>query len=434
MRFRWVLLTCFGPVIGLWSTSCAEDESKGFPRVPEVRTDAFCDTQNQAAPTVIHATAPVGAGKFHLGRPVDKDFQFFPGPEGRSVFVYDEPAPNTDEINPAFDPAIDPCKTGVKGVFCSTVNSLGHRTVAFEDSRSLSANLGVRFLFFSAGGGISTSNERRYATYEAYQLSHCLEVDDTAQVRQPPKEASYYIKRICFGRMYSTVLSGASSTFNAGVRAGFLFFSGSVETFSRTNNLEVTTRGIGLEPITGEAIFARTEEELRAHYRQAGEPSPIYIDYQALPDTCAPAAQLIEWKAPFNVIVELKQLRVHRYGRNPWFLKARAKLNGDTELFLANPNLMTGHTVGEGCESGPPDSRGDSNFCRYNLGWSTRIQPVAGDVVTFGVDGNAGQDRIPYNEFKIEVGATNENQCGTIGSSDGHVSYFLDYCVTFQAS
>ena len=418
---------------GVIASLSACDEQGGYPR-DAAKTAALCETQAQSTPIVIEANAPMGAGRHHLGRPVDANFQTFSGPAGRSLFVYDEAAPEEGGSTIA-----DPCTTNVPGVFCSPVNSMEHRTFAFQDSRSFSANVsGFRIGPVGVSGGVSTGSEQRYAAYQALQLTHCLEVDDTAALREPPKEAAYYVKKICFGRSYNTVLSGSSSSFNAGVKASFLFASGSVDAFAASNNLEVTTTARGLEPITDQAIFAGTEEEIRQNYRQAGEPTAIVVEYQSIPDTCVPTAQLIEWKEPFNVLVELKELRVHRYGERNWFLKSRIKKNGDTELFLSDPNVTLGQRVDDDCESSPtPDSSGDDDFCRYTLGWSTKVQPVAGDILTVGVSGTAQNggdiDSILYDEFRIEIGQTNENQCGTIGKSDGNTSYFLDWCIGFRA-
>ena len=376
----------------------------------------------------------MGLGRQHLGRPVDKNFQFFTGPAARSLFVYDEGDPA--DPNAA---AADPCAGSVQGVFCTAVNSMEHRTVAFEDSRSFAANIsGLQIGPVGVGGGIGIGSERRYATYQAFQLLHCLEVDDAATLRAPPKEATYYVKRICYGRMYNVVLEGSSSNFNAGVKASYMTIQGSIDVFARSNNLQVTTQAKGLEPVTNEAIFARTSEEIQQHYKQSGTPAAIFVEYQAIPDTCVPTAQLIDWQQPVNMLVELKSLRVYKKGRDRWTLDAKARKNGE-DLWLDNRNILNALEVDDDCTSDDrngPD--GDRTFCEYSPGWSARLQPIAGDKVYIDVEGTAigGSTSRPVlkDGFELEIGATNENKCGTIGKSDGTTSYLLDWCVSFPAN
>ena len=174
------------------------------------------------------ATAPVGLGPQHLGRPLGAKFEAISGPDGATLFPKGE-------------------------VHKTTLNVMEHKFTSVDDSRGFDASVsgwGV----VSVSAGLKTSH--RYASYRASQLQEAHEVDDTTEMRKAPAGAVYYISRIIYGHSFEMVFSGDSRKFNAGVKAGFFGIGGSMSAFAASNSLTATAVGRGLEPVDGNAIFA----------------------------------------------------------------------------------------------------------------------------------------------------------------------------------
>ena len=148
-----------------------------------------------------------------------------------------------------------------------------------------------------AAAGSATSD--RYVTYRALQLSYVLEQDERQPMRCPPPNAAYFAWRIFYGHSFEAVISGGSSEFDIGVRASLLDgkFGMGIQEVATDLNLTAEFHGRGLRPASGQAIFARTLDEVGRRYSNYGDAVPILIEYRLIPGR-RPLEGNISWATP----------------------------------------------------------------------------------------------------------------------------------------
>lgn len=213
------------------------------------------------------AAAPPGMSVMDLGRPYNARFKPLRSGQGKSLF------PEAGE----------PRKT--------RQHSASHELVFARSRETLNANASVWF----AGASTGYSRSNRYASYRAQQVTAVFQIDDTTPMREPSEEAVYYPWRIFKGRSYESVLSGNASDFHTGVTADLKVFSGSFEAFAEEHNLEWSAHARGLTPKSGNAIFARTQDEIERSYEQSPRPVVILVEWRTIPGRKAPKGKRIAW-------------------------------------------------------------------------------------------------------------------------------------------
>ncbi len=294
------------------------------------------------------ATAPVGIGDSYLGVPLDAHFRPLQGPTARTLF----PATQITRY-----PA----------------NQVSHETVIVSDSFALDANLSAWHLF-DVGGGVA--NDRRFASYRAFQIEFVSALDDRVPMGPPPYGASFYPWKIYYGHAYEAVFSGTSHGFHAGIAAEFQAIGGDLQSFARTRSLEVRVVGVGLTPNNGQAIFARTPNDIRASYSAAGPAVPIFAEYRLIPGTPVPPRSRIAWATPLRVEVVYDTIDVladGTWGATPWTVDGFCAANG-TEIPLTDRHVL------------PPGTRVEDGQS-YPVGWHAFLTAVDGDLIDCGLDG-----------------------------------------------
>jgi hypothetical protein len=354
----------------------------------------------------VKAPAPIGLGIHHLGRPVDADFQPIPGEAGKSLFV-------TDTVR------------------TTTVNSIEHKFTTIETTRGFSAN--VRAWAFAAGASTRTTN--RYASYHAYQIADVREIDDATQMNTAPPGAVYYLWRIHYGHSFEMVVSGEDRSFTTNVRAEFLVAGGGISAFASSHNLAATAIGRGLEPLTGEAIFATSTSQITSSYTSKGEPVPIFAEYRSIPKTCIPPDEQINWRQPGKIRVAFDKVNVYddgSFGSDEWSLNAKCTVN-DKEVPLTNIEVMPKTGVSDNCDDDLKGPKGNSSYCAYDLSWATNLEVLDGDQIRCGVDGTAwdGPKNIPFSQFTYTMKAENAPVRDKFGTGANGTEYWLFYSLTF---
>jgi hypothetical protein len=251
------------------------------------------------------------------------------------------------------------------------LNEMRHEYVFVESSEELKANASA-WNFVSVGGGFDTS--RRWAAYRAYQLAGVAELDDSTKMSKPPLGAVYYPWRVYLGHAYEEVVSGNSREFNMKARAQFLVFGGSIEGFARQQGLQNHSVGRGLRPASGQAIFAKTPEQIHGAYVAEGPPVPIIVEYRQIPGTAFDPSR-IPWEAPLTAVVRFTQLNVADDGSwdsTPWVLTATCRVN-DRDVPVEQPQVWSGKV--------------DDEKNPYPLQWSTRYDVLPGDTLSCGTSG-----------------------------------------------
>jgi hypothetical protein len=367
-----------------------------------------CEGTEVRLPTsTIFAVAPLGVADEHLGRPVNENFEFIGGRDGASIL------PGAS-------------------VYDNQVDAVEHSYIYIEDSRSLSANAS----YFTISGSVADQRTRRHAIFSAYDIATVREIDDTAEQRDAPADAAFFLWRIYYGHSYQALVSGEQTAFHAGVRARFGVASGGIETFASQNNLTVQASGRGLEPRDGDALFAHTQDDIEQNYTADGDPVPIFVEYRSIPTACVSDPETFEWLDPTIVEVAYDQLYVYNdgsWGADTWSLDANCSIDG-RDSWLENPVVWDQHQdVCDDAVAGIPGPAGDGDYCQYNLGWRTRLEAVEGDVIRCGIQGMAwdGNNPVEYSEFTYTVGADHTLVSDKIGAGNGDTEYWLFYSLNF---
>ncbi len=220
----------------------------------------------------IAAIAPLGMTEGELGRPYSARFEPLIGKEARSAF---------------------PAAKAPRRV---VVSAWQHQFLTFDSLLQFRAN--ARAL--TVTGSAALAKNSRVVVWRAVQLTHAIEIDDTAEPRIVGSEGSFYVRKIYFGRVYDVVISGTEESFTAGVRAELLAYGGGVEALKKKYNLRAEISARGLKP-KDMAVFARDAEEVRASYVEdpkynSGKPVPVLVEFRRLPGAAVEEDAPIEWK------------------------------------------------------------------------------------------------------------------------------------------
>jgi hypothetical protein len=405
--------------LGLAALGCIHEhelDDPGPDAAPASRADAAVAPASctegasvDVGPATILASAPLGIGVQHLGRPVDQHFVPIVGPEGDNLF------PEGDEL-------------------VTQLDVMEHHSNVIENEWSLRANASVWGIVSVEFG---TEHTRRYAAFRAHQIADVHEIDDATPMRAAPPHAAYYVSRVFLGHSYEAVVHGEARAFHAGVSASFLVASGSIDAFAERHRLSTRAFGRGLRPSSGEAIFARTAEEIEAAYSASGPPVPILVEYRRIPSACLHPSSPIRWVEPTRVRLGFDRLHVYRdgsAGASTWSLRAHCSVNGQ-EVFLDGDEIWDyKKDVKDNCTSaGIPGPNGSTSFCNYDLYWSTRLDLVAGDELACGVEGMSWdrQRAVDYAEFRYFVQDDNEPATGHFGNASQHTEYWMFYSLEF---
>jgi hypothetical protein len=151
----------------------------------------------------------------------------------------------------------------------------------------------------------------------------------------------YYASKVYFGRSYVEVIKGDSNSFNARVAAHFLSapVGGSVKTFVDSHHLTSHRAGAGLTPRDGQAIFAKTQQDIQGAYVASGD-VPIAVEYTQLPRTQANG--VVIFPEPHPVVVRFVNLHVTSTGSmmkdySNWTMNGQCAIDGPPDGDLDEP-------------------------------------------------------------------------------------------------
>ena len=349
----------------------------------------------------IVATAPVGLGQQHLGRPLGANFETISGKDGASLF------PKAD-------------------VRATTLNTIEHKVTSIDDARSLSASVSGWGVFSAEA---KNATQTRYASYRASQYARAEEIDDGTEMRTPPEGAVYYAARIIYGHSFEMVFSGDSRSFNAGVKAKLFSFGGSASGFAAQNALTATAVGRGLQPVDGTAIFANSSEEIEKSYQASGDAVPILVEYRSIPTACAPENVALQWHAPTKYKVSFDRIDVYKDGGGDWSLDATCAVNGQNVELPKRTVWDRQGGVDDACQRGLPGPQNDADFCSSNIFWSTAITANEGDTITCGVTGQAWGNKKTIAPGELSYVAASGKKSDKFGNGNGSTEYWLYYSI-----
>lgn len=341
------------------------------------------------------ATSPKAVAASHLGRPLGLNFEPLRGKEGATLF---------------------PKATPPEKVL---LNELKHEVIYFNDTESLSAS--------AAGWGISAetrlANGSHHASHRAYQLEYALLLDDTTRMRKAPDDAFYYASKVYYGHSYELVLHGSSSSIYAALDAQLLVVSAGLEAETERTNSEFSVVGRGLVPKSGDAIFLRTDDEIREKYSTEGPAVPILIEYKRIPGRNV-HSKSISWPRELKVTLSLDDIHIIEdgtAGETPWTVRISCSANG-VPLKVDDPTIFE-DTIDSG------DKR--------ELNWSQPFTVREGDVITCETTGTftafwtgtrilkTGTIRLPIESESGRVKPRNTTLRVTGGTAQYEIGYSL---------
>jgi len=351
------------------------------------REVATSDANEKLTFASIKATAPTGTYSEQLGLPFDREFNQIP----TGTLFPDAPTPRRV-------PA-----AGFK-----------HELVTVDTQQQLAAN--------AKGWGVvqassKLARESRFASYRAYQLSQVEILDDSSTMRDPPPQAIYYAWKIYYGRSYEAVVSGNARSFTASVRATFLAFDGGISGFTKEHSLSLQAAGIGLQPRSGEAIFAKTPRDIETLYQAVGDVMPVFIEYRKIPSRATPDV-VIKWVTPRSIDLSFGSLHVIKdgtAGTTPWQLQVSCKQNASD--ILKDEPVLDEVRVSDGSDN--------------SLTWSHLFEVVDGDRISCETSGTfhdhiTTPQGLPGGRMGFTVGA-NFARAGTLEASSANAEYSISW-------
>lgn len=381
----------------------ASDLSKKFAADADAAPPDVCNTEGGAQIT-LRASAPLGINDSHLGQPSGAHFEPIAGDQGKSLFPEAK-------------------------VRTTAINNMEHKFEAVESTRGFDANVSVSYAGFGVGveGGKATT--KRYATYSASQVADVHEIDEATKFRTAPPGATWYLARIFYGHQYSVVFSGEQKRMNAGVKASFFgIVGGGVKKFGQDNDIQFNAIGRGMTPVGGDAIFAKTPEEIQKAYASDGPAVPIFVEYRTIPRACVPPDQQIKWLAPRRVRLTFDSIDVYSRGGDGWTMEAKCTID-DKEIALEKPQIWSNQRLGDDCKSDVPGPKGNATYCPYNLYFAAPLAAMDGDIINCGVQGKQGNgSALAYSQFTFRLNDKSPATFkGEFGDGGNGVEYRVHY-------
>lgn len=362
-----------------------------------------CNTQGGAQLT-LRASAPLGINDAHLGQPTDAHFEPMAGDQGKSLFPDGK-------------------------VRTTVINNMEHKFEAVESTRGFDANVSVSYAGFGVGVSGGDATTKRFATYSASQIADVHEIDEATKFRTAPPGATWYLARIFYGHQYSVVFSGEQKKMNAGVKASFFgIVGGGVKKFGEDNDIQFNAIGRGMMPANGDAVFAKTPEDIQKAYKSDGPAVPIFVEYRSIPKACVPPDQQIKWLSPKRVRLTYDSIDVYSKGGDCWTMEAKCTIN-DKALVLDKSQIWDKQKLGDDCKKDIPGPKGSATYCPYNLYFATQLSAMDGDIINCGVGGTFGSgSALPYSQFTFRLDdkspATSK---GDFGEGNSGIEYRVHY-------
>lgn len=152
-----------------------------------------------------------------------------------------------------------------------------HVVVKLRDRSQLDA--GFNYLFLKAGVTHSTSHD--YQVARAMQIKEVVRLDDTARMRQPPAEATFYLAEVHLGASFDLLVQGDHAAMGAKLELA-LTGTGDLSSLRESSSYHLKAFGLGLRDVTGDAIFSMSADQIAQRYR-IGDPVPVQLVFRVIP-------------------------------------------------------------------------------------------------------------------------------------------------------
>ena|GEM_PF-3917932 len=235
------VLACGGTLVGLSGGAC------GGGKTP-------ADPGGVPPSSILVAAAPEGFSEYHLGAPYDANFELLPGKAGRTLFPK-------------------------AAVHRSAQNRLNTEIVQADDAEHLAAHASAWHL---GGAHVSFDHDKTYVSRRLVQVAHVAELDETRGARGAPDEAVYYPSKVYLGWSYEVVCEVNKSSVGADFGARLLVAEAGIDAFSRENDANCHSLGMGVAFDSDRAVFATKLEDVDARFHAAA-PVPVRVEWRRIP-------------------------------------------------------------------------------------------------------------------------------------------------------
>lgn len=231
--------------------------------------DAYADTGDDTVTAEIDSI-----NEADLGRPVSSSFAPLTGKDGALLF-----------------PGSKVRKT--------IINSWESSFIEVRDTTILRANARAWGI---VDGSLSASSDKRFLVFRVAEREYTLEVGDAVEPRQldAGSSATYYVRKIHYGRIYQIVISGTKDTLDASIASKIQLLAPKfgVRDLEKQFKVNVAQKAKGLKP-TRDALFATSPNEIKAAYqdKDMGPAVPILVEYRRIGGTKIDPPADIDWSA-----------------------------------------------------------------------------------------------------------------------------------------
>lgn len=145
--------------------------------------------------------------------------------------------------------------------------------------------------------GGSYRRDRYYAMYRALDVRSVIKIDESAPLLEPPADAVFYLAELHVGSSYDVVIEGSARSMGAELDQEL---TGGVDLKAglASANYHTVQRALGLRPRHGQAIFARSADEVADAYTTDGAAVPVRLVFRQIPGRKLPPDAVV-WPTPF---------------------------------------------------------------------------------------------------------------------------------------
>jgi hypothetical protein len=326
------------------------------------------------------------------------------------------------------------------------VDDFEHDYSRISDTSNLDANLSAWGGVLGIRGGMGTSSAYRFAVYRAYDVQSVTSVDDRYPHRQPPPGAVWYPVRIYWGHSYEVTCYGDARRFTTSLAAKLMLAKGGVSAMNGHDGVQCRLTGRGLEPKKAGAIFAGSPQEVRAAYDDVGPPSPIYVEYRAIPGATPPPPGQITWLSPYAVEVRFNSVHIdlqRNFFRVQYYATGSCTVDGQQQAPAPAGIVAPAPAPGQRMPAPPPPARPVLSGDRGKTGdtltttWTADLSAVRGDRVACGLQGRfqgvAKSGPIPGASMPDTPITGPGTFSGAFHGANSDTRYTVNYTVTVRA-
>lgn len=187
---------------------------------------------------------------------------------------------------------------------------------------------GFNYLFLKMSANHTTDND--YKVLRAMQVREVVRIDESARMRRPPNEATFYLAEVHRGASFDLLVEGTHSVMGAQLEILFAKAGGAATHVRENGSYRLKAFGLGLRDVTGEGIFAMTPEQIANSYR-TGDPVPVLLVFRTIPGRVHSPTKL----AIPEPVIDESMFNVGEQGYHEWtvrpgryWVEARSRPNG----------------------------------------------------------------------------------------------------------